>query len=106
MKYHYSSKYKKAAKIGAQFIQRISKAHKILTKPVRSAGELAINKLANMNTKRKQSGNVRNRDQIYNPKTQRFVKRDRKTGKFVQCSSRKNRPYANVAYHKRKSGKK
>lgn len=106
MRYEYSPKYKKRTKKVAQIVQKVRTAHKMLTNPLKAAGEIAIDRLANMDTKRKSRGYIGNRDQVYNPKTQRFVKRDRKTGKFIQCSSRRNRPYANVAYHKRKSRKK
>jgi hypothetical protein len=34
-------------------------------------------------------GQVKNRSQVYNPKTEQFIKRDAKTGKFIATSDNK-----------------
>jgi hypothetical protein len=39
------------------------------------------------------SGVVTNRTQTYNPKTEKFVKRDVTTGKFLSC---KDKPFKNI----------
>lgn len=38
-------------------------------------------------------GLVKNRDQVYNPKTGLYVKRDKKSGKILSC---KKTPYKNI----------
>lgn len=39
-------------------------------------------------------GAVKERSQTYNPKTECFIKRDTKTGKFISC--KKEEPYKGV----------
>ena len=34
------------------------------------------------------NGAVRNRSQVYNPKTEQWVKRDKDTGRFYGCQTR------------------
>lgn len=45
---------------------------------------MAINKPIGDNTRR---GAVRDRSQVYNPKIERFVKRDKDTGQFMDVKS-------------------
>lgn len=41
-------------------------------------------------------GAVRDRSQTYNPKTERYVKRDDNTGKFIDQKSEPNNPFKGV----------
>lgn len=52
-------------------------------------------------------GSVKNRDQVYNPRTQLYVKRDTVTGKFmaVKVSGGKFKGIAEYVDHRRKYAK-
>lgn len=45
-------------------------------------------------------GAVKDRSQVYNPKTEKWVKRDSQTGKFMDVKTTDNKPFKGVRKEK------
>lgn len=48
-------------------------------------------------------GAVKDRSQVYNPKTDKWVKRDSQTGKFMDVKTTDNKPFKGVRKEKKSS---
>lgn len=58
---------------------------------------MAVNKLYGDNAR---VGAVKDRSQVYNPKTDKWVKRDSQTGKFMDVKTTDNKPFKGVRKEK------
>ncbi len=71
-----------------------SKAKKVVTNPPGYAMDKAFQHIRKYGDSPRRRGPIRDRTQHYNSRTQRFIKRDTKTGKII--GSKKRTPYKNV----------
>lgn len=96
MKYKESPKYKKLIKKISRNLSDTSKIAKLMKYPSKAIFNMLIQKGKNIDTRRKQVGMIKNKDQFYNKRTKRWVVRNRKTGKIERQSSRKGVPYKGI----------
>ena len=96
MKHKNSPKYKKFAKKLAVSLRHLRKIKKYTKNPLNEAFTLALDRASRIDTKRKNVGQVKNRKQVYNRRTKRFVKVNTKTGKIMGMRSQKGVPYKNI----------
>jgi len=75
----------KAALIVKSFVQN----------PVMSGAKMVINKAAKLDNYRKIVGPYRNRVQYLNPRTKRWIVKDRKTGRIIRVS-KGPKPFKNI----------
>ena len=69
---------------------------KMVKNPAKATLNTLLKKGSNINTKRNQKGMIKNKVQVYNNKTKRWVVKNTKTGKFERQGSRKAIPYKNI----------
>lgn len=96
MKYNYPKKYRKAIKKAAIGIKKYQKTKDYMKNPIKSAVNGLINRASELDTKRKAKGSVKDRVQVYNSKTKRFIVKDTKTGKILRNRSKKGTPYKGI----------
>jgi len=96
MKYKYPNKSRKVIKKVALIIKNFQKTKSYMKNPLKSVANDLINHASKLDTKRKDNGSIKNRVQVYNPKTKRFVVKDSKTGKILRNRSKKGTPYKNI----------
>lgn len=96
MKYRYPNKSRKVIKKVALGIKKYQKTKNYMKNPIKSTANDLINHASKLDTKRKNKGSVKNRVQVYNPKTKRFVVKNSKTGKILRNRSKKGTPYKNI----------
>ena len=96
MKYYKTPRYKKAIKKSCDSLSSFRTVKKIVKNPVKTLINTLIDKGSNINTKRKQKGYYKNRKQILNPKTKRWVVIDTKLNKSLRQGRRKGIPYNNI----------
>lgn len=96
MKYRYPKKSRKVIKKLALSIKKYINTKNYMKNPIKSAANNLINHSSKLDTKRKNKGSIKDRVQVYNPKTKRFVVKDRKTGKILRSRSKKGTPYKNI----------
>jgi len=76
-------------------------AHEIVKSPHKAVAKGIFNRLVKVNKVPKRRGQIRNRQQFYNPRINRWVVQDTRTGKILRQKKGKN-PYKNIRVAKRK----
>jgi len=77
------------------------RAHEVVKTPHKVIANSIFDKLSKVNKVPKRRGQIRNRQQFYNPKINRWIVQDTKTGKILRQKKGK-KPYKNIRIAKRK----
>lgn len=79
-------------------------AHEVIRSPHKVIVSRIFDKLSKVDKVPKRRGSIRNRQQFYNPRINRWIVQDTKTGKILRQKKGK-KPYKNIRIAKRRRNK-